>query len=240
MKAVEKRVREKLFDLQDKDYRNFQEKLCPNVDPDTIIGVRMPDLRKFGSEYAKDPESRRFMKELPHRYYDENNLHGILLEKIRDYEERIAETDRFLPYVDNWATCDMISPGNFSGHREKLINEIRRWVRDSKTYTVRFGIRLLMSLYLEDAFKPEYLEVVAKVKSDEYYVNMMKAWFFATALAKQNTAALPYLEKNRLDEWTHNKTIQKAVESYRITEEQKIYLKSLKRNNSSLHSTKNK
>lgn len=221
-------LREKLFALQDLKYREFNSKLMPTVDPETVIGVRTPDLRKLAKEFAKTPEAVEFMKCLPHEYYEENNVHGFIIETIKDYDEAIAQLEIFLPYIDNWATCDLISPKVFKKHLPELLEKIKEWTKSGETYTVRFGIEMLMSHYLDAEFKAEYLEIPALVKSDEYYVNMMIAWYFATALAKQYDAALPYIENARLDKWTHNKAIQKAVESYRITAEQKAYLKTLK------------
>ena len=221
-------LREKLFALQDLKYREFNSKLMPTVDPETVIGVRTPDLRKLSKEFAKTPQAVEFMKCLPHEYYEENNVHGFIIETIKDYDEAIAQLEIFLPYIDNWATCDLISPKVFKKHLPELLEKIKEWTKSGKTYTVRFGIEMLMSHYLDAEFKAEYLEIPASVKSDEYYVNMMIAWYFATALAKQYDAALPYIENARLDKWTHNKAIQKAVESYRITAEQKAYLKTLK------------
>lgn len=221
-------LREKLFALQDLKYREFNSKLMPTVDPETVIGVRTPDLRKLVKEFAKTPQAVEFMKCLPHEYYEENNVHGFIIETIKDYDEAIAQLEIFLPYIDNWATCDLISPKVFKKHLPELLEKIKEWTKSGETYTVRFGIEMLMSHYLDAEFKAEYLEIPASVKSDEYYVNMMIAWYFATALAKQYDAALPYIENARLDKWTHNKAIQKAVESYRITSEQKAYLKTLK------------
>jgi len=221
-------IREGLFSLQDVEYRAFQAKLMPTVDPEKIIGARMPELRKFAREVKGTEEATRFLQQLPHEYYDENNLHGLLVSFIKDPELCIAELDRFLPYVDNWATCDMTSPAVFRKHPAGLLPKVREWMASGHTYTVRFGIKTLMNDYLDDAFSPEYPEWVAAVESEEYYVRMMIAWYFATALAKQPEAVLPYLENRRLEPWTHNKTIQKARESYRISPEMKTYLSRLK------------
>ena len=217
-----------LFELQDKGYREFQSKLVPTIPKETIIGVRTPDMRKLAKAYAKDPESAEFLKQLPHRYYDENMLHGMLVAEIKDYDTCVKETEKFLPYVDNWAVCDIFSPKVFQKHKEALIDKIREWSASEATYTCRFGIEMLMTYFLDADFRPEYLEIPAAVHSEEYYVRMMIAWFYATALAKQWDAAISYIEGKRLDPWTHNKTIQKARESYRITPEQKEYLKTLK------------
>ena len=217
-----------LFELRDEEYAKFQAKLTPSVDPKLFIGVRVPDVRKLAKELKNDPGVEVFLQELPHKYYDENMLHGLLISEIKDFDIAIKETDRFLPYVDNWAVCDIMSPKVFKKHKTELIECIRKWAKSKKTYTIRFGIEMLMSHYLDDDFKAEYLDIPARIRSDEYYVNMMIAWFFATALTKQWDSAIQYVENVRLDKWTHNKTIQKAVESCRITDEQKSYLRTLK------------
>lgn len=225
-------IQEKLFALQDLNYRQFQAKLMPTVDLEQIIGVRMPALRKLAKELKGTAEAEAFLAALPHRYYDENNLHGLLLCARSSYEETVAGLEDFLPHVDNWATCDLLSPRAFRSHPPQLPEQIRRWLGSGDTYTVRFGLDMLMSFYLDECFRPEYLDWAAEVKSEEYYVRMMVAWYFATALAKQYDAALPYLTSRRLEQWTHNKTIQKAVESYRITPEQKDALRALRWKNS--------
>lgn len=224
----EKEIEKRLFALSDEKYAAFQAKLTPNVAPELFIGVRVPEVRKLAKELKKDAVAEVFLGVLPHKYYDENMLHGLLISEIKDYDEVIRQIDRFLPFVDNWAVCDTMSPKVFKKHKTELINKIKTWAEAKETYAVRFGIEMLQSHFLDDDFKPEYLEIPAAVKSEEYYVNMMVAWFFATALAKQWDSTVPYIEKNRLAVWTHNKTIQKAVESYRITEEQKAYLRTLK------------
>lgn len=228
MEDINSYIKSRLFQLQDIKYKEFHCRLMPTVNPDTVIGVRTPDLRKLSKEIAKLPEKEAFLHRLPHDYYEENNLHGFLISQMKDYDACMSELQPFLPYVNNWATCDLMSPKIFAKHLPELLEEIRIWIQSEHTYTVRFGIGMLMSFYLDEAFLTEYADMVAEVRSEEYYVNMMIAWYFATALAKQYDAVLPYLEEKRLDKWTHNKTIQKAVESYRITEEQKAYLKSLK------------
>ena len=225
-----KTITELLFDLRDEEYAAFQAKLTPSVDKELFIGVRVPEVRKLAKKLKNEPTASEFLHELPHKYYDENMLHGLLVSEIMDYEKAVEETDRFLPFVDNWAVCDIMSPKVFKKHKTELLEKIREWTCSEETYTIRFGIEMLMSHFLDEDFKPEYLEIVAAVKSDKYYVNMMIAWFFATALAKQWENTVPYIENKRLDKWTHNKTIQKAVESYRITDEQKKYLKNLKNN----------
>lgn len=222
------KVQEMLFQLQDKKYRDFHSKLIPTIPPETIIGIRMPSMRKLAKEYGKDPESMEFLKQLPHTYYDENLLHALLVADIGDYDACVEEVERFLPYVDNWAVCDGFSPKVFRKNRDRLIEKVREWSASERPYTCRFGMGMLMTHYLDEDFRPEYLEIPAAVHSDEYYVNMMVAWFYATALAKQWDATIGYIEGKRLDPWTHNKTIQKARESYRITPEQKEYLKTLK------------
>ena len=224
MEAIEKL----LFELRDEEYAQFQAKLTPSVDPELFIGVRVPEVRKLAKQLKNDPMVDAFLKELPHKYYDENMLHGLLISEIKDYDKAVEETDIFLPYVDNWAVCDIMSPKVFKKHKTELIEKIREWSGSGETYTIRFGIEMLMSHYLDDDFRAEYLEIPAAIRSEEYYVNMMIAWFFATALAKQWDSTIPYVENNRLDKWTHNKTIQKAIESYRITDEQKAYLRTLK------------
>ena len=222
-------IQKKLFELQDKEYAEFQSKLTPVIPRDAFIGGRVPEVRKLAKSYSKDPECQEFLKELPHQYYDENMLHGLVLSEMKDYDDCIRAVDLFLPYVDNWAVCDIMSPKVFKKHKEQLLEKIREWAASDLVYTCRFGLEMLMSHFLDEDYAPEYLEIPAGVRSEEYYVNMMIAWFFATALAKQWDTTIPYIEGNRLDTWVHNKTIQKARESYRITEEQKEYLKGLKR-----------
>lgn len=228
MSNIEAEVRRRLFELQDLKYKEFASKLMPTVNPETVIGVRTPALRKLAREFAQRPEAGEFLKILPHGYYEENNLHGFLIETIKDYAAALAAVDEFLPYIDNWATCDLISPKIFKNHLPELYEKIKVWLLSDQTYTVRFGIGMLMSFYLDDAFRPEILELVAAIRSEEYYINMMIAWHFATALAKQYEAAVPYIQEQRLEKWTHNKAIQKAVESYRISDEAKAYLRTLK------------
>ncbi|MCD8217833.1 MAG: DNA alkylation repair protein [Clostridiales bacterium] len=222
-------IQEQLFLLQDTQYRDFQVKLMPTVSTDTVIGVRTPALRAMAKKLAKTEEAQEFLKETPHAYFEENQLHAFLIAGEKDFEICMEELEQFLPYIDNWATCDQISPGVFRKHREELLPYIDRWISSGHTYTVRFAIGMLMQHFLDEAFEATYAERVAAVRSEEYYVNMMIAWYFATALAKQYEAVLPFLEEGRLERWTHNKTIQKAVENYRITPEQKVYLKTLRR-----------
>lgn len=218
-------IQKHLFELQDMAYRDFHSRLMPGIDKETIIGIRVPVLRKYAKSIAGTELAEKFIKELPHCYYEENNLHMMLITRIKDYDRCLLEIERFLPYIDNWATCDFPAPKCFENHKEDLLPVIKRWIASSETYTIRYGIGMLMRLYLDTDFDPEYVRIVAEVKSDEYYVNMMIAWYMATALAKQWDAVIPYIEEHRMPDWVHRKTIQKAVESYRITDEQKRYLK---------------
>ena len=226
---ISEEIREELFRLQDKKYRDFQSKLIPTVDPATVIGVRTPELRRLAKQYVKREDVGDFLSAAPHAYFDENQLHAFLVSEMKDFDRCLDEVDRFLPFVDNWATCDQMSPKVFRKHRQALLPSVRRWIACGETYTVRFGIGMLMEHFLGEDFDPAYPALVAAVRSEEYYVRMMIAWYFATALAKQYDAAVPYIENVRLDTWTHNKTIQKAIESDRISAEQKAYLRTLKR-----------
>ena len=222
-------IRNRLFEIKDDEYKVFQLNLMPGVEPDTVLGVRTPLLRKFSKEVFKSKDYDDFLNDFPHKYYDEMNLHGFVLCEIKDYDKVVGELDKFLPYVNNWATCDLLNPKKaFAKNLDRLIIDIKRWIASEDTYTIRFGIEMLMSYFLDENFLPEYNDIVASVRSEEYYVNMMKAWYFATALAKQYDATISVIENRTLDEWTHRKSIQKARESYRITAEQKEYLKSLK------------
>ena len=221
-------LQKSLFELQDLKYRDFHAKLLPGIEKEKIIGIRTPILRKFAREFAKTQDAQEFLQELPHQYYEENNLHLMLVTQIRDYEKCLEEVTRFLPYIDNWATCDLPLPKCFEKHKDELIMDVKLWIASKDTYTIRYGIGVLLRLYLDEGFKDEYPKLVAGVVSDEYYVNMMIAWYFATALAKQWDAVIGYLEKRKLPEWVHRKTIQKAIESYRITKEQKEHLKELR------------
>lgn len=222
-------ITEELFALQDVAYADFQAKLTPNIPRELFIGVRVPVARKLAKKLSQKPEAASFLSDLPHTYYDENILHSLLLSEMKDYDACIAAVDAFLPYVDNWAVCDILSPKIFKKHKTALLEKIKEWSASKKTYTCRFGIEMLLSHFLDEDFKPAYLEIPASVHREEYYVRMMMAWFFATALAKQWDATITYIEEHRLDPWTHNKTIQKARESGRITPKQKEYLKTLKR-----------
>lgn len=218
-----------LFSLQDTAYRDFQKKLIPDISEDYIIGVRVPELRSYAKAIFKTPAAEEFLSSLPHTYYDENCLHSLLISLEKDHDRCVSLLDAFLPYVDNWATCDIISPKAFKNKGEMLLTAVDRWISSSHLYTVRFAIGVLMSHFLEENFSLKHMEIVADMRSDEYYLNMMRAWYFATALAKQYEYAVTFLEQGRLDQWTHNKTIQKAVESYRITDEKKTYLRTLRK-----------
>ena len=221
-------IQKRLFQMQDLPYRDFQSRLIPTVDPETVIGIRTPALRAYAKELAKQPETEAFLRTLPHRYFDENQLHAFLLSELRDYETCLRAVDAFLPCVDNWATCDQMSPRVFGRHKAELLGEIRRWLEASHPYTVRFALRMLMQHYLDADFAPAYPELAARLTSEEYYVRMMVAWYFATALAKQYEAVLPYLTEQRLDPWTHNKAIQKAIESDRVSPAHKQVLRQLR------------
>lgn len=213
--------------LSDEKYAAFQRKLIPTVAAEQIIGVRTPQLRALAKAMVKSGESEALVRTLPHRYFEENQLHAFILSAEKDFDECIREVDRFLPYVDNWATCDQLSPLCFAKNTKSLLPWVIRWMKSEREYTVRFGIGMLMRHFLDEGFEPEFLDMVAAIRRDEYYIRMMQAWYFATALAKQYSATVPYIEQCRLPQWTHNKTIQKAVESYRISDEQKAYLKTL-------------
>ncbi len=221
-------LQEELFKLQDTAYRDFHSGLMPGVDKETVIGIRMPVLRVFSKEFSKTEDAKLFINELPHKYYEENNLHMLLIGQLKDYDKCIEEIERFLPYINNWATCDFPVPKCFNKNKEDIIAKARKWIKSDRTYTIRYGIGVMMRLFLDEDFKEEYIQLVASVKSEEYYVNMMIAWYMATALAKQWDSAVPYIQEHRLSEWVHRKSIQKAVESYRITPEQKDYLRGLR------------
>ncbi|SCY60143.1 DNA alkylation repair protein [Butyrivibrio sp. INlla14] len=221
-------LHKKLYELQDLKYRDMQIKIIPNIDPESVIGVRTPELKTMAKEMLKAGDYMAFLGNLPHKYFEENQLHAFIISGIKDMDVCMEELEKFLPYVDNWATCDQMSPKIFKKHREILLKHVKEWISSGKTYSVRFGVGMLMEHFLDEDYDPKYPEMVAKLRSKEYYVNMMIAWYFATALAKQYESILPFIEGKRLDDWTHNKAIQKCVESSRITEEQKTYLKSLK------------
>ena len=219
----------KLYKLQDKEYRDFQIKLIPNINSNTIIGIRTKELKKYAKELVKDNKYISFISDLPHKYFEENQLHAFIISEIKDYDKCIEYINKFLPYINNWATCDQMSPKIFKKYTNKLLDQVNIWIKSNKTYTIRYSILILMKYYLDDNFKKEYLEKVCNIESEEYYVNMMRAWYYATALAKQYKDTIVYIENNKLDTWTHNKTIQKARESYRIDKDKKEYLKGLKR-----------
>lgn len=221
-------IRERLFELQDEKYRDFQQGLIPTVERKEFIGIRTPALRKLAKELYKAGDLDEFFNDLPHKYFDENQLHAFAISEIKDFDECMKALEEFLPFVDNWATCDQMSPKVFKKNKKELFLHIKKWLGSDHTYTVRFGIGMLMQHFLDEDFDLSYPEMVAEIRSDEYYINMMIAWYFATALAKQYESILPFIEEKRLSPWTHNKAIQKSVESYRITDEQKTYLRRLK------------
>ena len=221
-------IKEKLFELQDIKYRDFQAKLVPNINSNMIIGVRTPNIRALAKKMIKEDNYKSFLEELPHTYYEENLLHFFIVSLIKDFNECIKETEKFLPYVDCWPVSDQATPISFKKNHDKLLPYIKKWIKSKHIYTARFGIRMLMNEFLDDDFKEEYLLLIASIKSDDYYLKMMIAWFFATSIAKQYDKTIIYLENKMLDKWIHNKTIQKAIESYRITNSQKEYLKKLK------------
>lgn len=221
-------IRNELFKMQDTAYRDFNSKLIPTVDKSLFIGVRTPELRKYAKQLAKREDIEEFLHSLPHKYFDENQLHAFIVSEIKDFKSCVDKVNEFLPYVDNWATCDQLSPKVFKKYHKELINYIEIWLKSDKVYTVRFGIGMLMEHFLDEDFDIIYPDTVSNIRSDEYYVNMMIAWYFATALVKRYESVLPFIENRRLDIWTHNKAIQKAVESYRISTERKTYLKELK------------
>ncbi len=221
-------IRNELFKMQDIAYRDFNSKLIPTVDKSLFIGVRTPELRKYAKQLAKREDIEEFLHSLPHKYFDENQLHAFIVSEIKDFKSCVDKVNEFLPYVDNWATCDQLSPKVFKKNHKELVAYIKEWLESDKVYTLRFGIGMLMEHFLDEDFDISYLETVSNIRSDEYYVNMMIAWYFATALVKRYESVLPFIEKRSLDIWTHNKAIQKAVESLRISDEKKEYLKSLK------------
>ena len=225
---TEKEIVSELLRLRDAEYAQMQKKIIPTVDEARIIGVRTPALRALAKDLYGSQEADGFLKRLPHPYFDEDQLHAFVISLERDFEKCMNLVEAFLPYIDNWATCDQLSPKAFRKEPDKLLAHIHEWIRSDRTYTVRFGVGMLMQHFLGDRFRMEYADMVARIRSDAYYINMMRAWYFATALAKQYDAVLPFLEERRLDDWTHNKAIQKSVESFRITAEQKDYLRTLK------------
>lgn len=221
-------VYEKLLACRDEEFGAFQRKLVPNISPDTIIGVRTPQMRKIAKEVFGTEEGDSFIKKLPHTYYEENMVHFFMISLIRDFEECFRAVEEFLPFVDCWPVSDQSTPKVFKKNHEKLIPAVTRWIASNHVYTARFGLRMLMNEYLGEDFKEEYLELAASKTGEDYYLKMMVAWFFATALAKRYEESVVYLEQCRLDPWVHKKTIQKAVESFRVSEEHKNYLRTLK------------
>jgi len=221
-------IQKELFAMQDIAYRDFQAKLIPNLADGSMIGVRTPALRKLAKQMANREEIGVFLETLPHTYFDENQLHAFIIAERKNFAQCMDELTCFLPFVDNWATCDQLSPKIFKKHRQELLPYIKEWIVSDKTYMVRFAVGMLMEHFLDEDFDTAYPEMVSKIRSEEYYINMMVAWYFATALAKQYEAVLPFIEEMRLDSWTHNKAIQKSIESNRITAEQKAYLRGLK------------
>lgn len=221
-----KNILDSLYALQDTVYRDFNSALIPNVPKDSFIGVRTPSLRKLAKDMIKSGLAKDFVGNLPHKFFEENQLHAFILSYLRDFDVVIRETERFLPYVDNWATCDQLSPGVFKSNKNELLNYVYKWIKSKHTYTVRFGVKVLMQYWLDDDFDEKYADIVANIKSDDYYVNMMRAWYFATGLAKQYERVLPYLQK--LDGWTRKRTIQKSLESFRVSDEHKQELRLLK------------
>ena len=222
------KIKNDLLLMQDKTYKDFHSKLMPTINPDSIIGIRVPVLRDYAKKLFKENSIESlnpFLKNLPHEFYEENNIHAFIIEKINNFDECIFYLEKFLPYIDNWATCDMLNPKIFKINCEKLLEKIYQWINSDSVYTVRFGIGMLMRYFLDEKFETKYLDLVASINSEEYYINMMRAWFFATALAKQYEQTFPYIKNYSLDKWTHNKSIQKANESFRITKEQKEELK---------------
>lgn len=219
-------IYERLKAQQDLEFREFQRRLVPKIDPDTILGVRTPQMKAIAKELFGTEEARRFLESLPHAYFEENLVHFFLIAKIRDFDECVEAVERFLPYIDCWPVCDQATPGTFRKNHDKLLPLVKKWIGSEHVYTARFGMRMLMNEFLGDDFKEEYLEWVAAKTGEDYYLKMMAAWYFATALAKQYDAAVVYIENRRLDPWTHHKAIQKAVESYRVPEAHKEHLKS--------------
>ena len=226
--VIKDTILKKLLEMGDDNYREFSSSLMPTIDKSRVIGIRIPLLRKYARSLV---DFDGFLDSLPHQYFEENNLHAFLIEREKDFDKCIKMLDAFLPYVDNWATCDSMKPKILKSEPEKLLTHIKTWIASKEVYRVRYAINLLMSFYLDENFDDSFLGLVSDVKSDEYYINMMRAWYFATALFKQYDKTVVYLENRLLDVWTHNKTIQKAVESYRISDEQKQYLKTLRRKN---------
>ncbi len=222
------KLTDRLIKIKDNKYKEFQSKLVPNISKDTILGIRTPEMRKIAKEVFKSEDKNKFLDSLPHKYYEENLIHFFVISLIKDFDECIKRVEEFLPYVDCWPVSDQATPKSFKNNHEKLLPYVKKWIKSKHIYTARFGIRMLMNEYLGDDFKEEYLKLIASIKTDDYYLKMMIAWYFATALAKRYNETIPYLENHSLDEWVHKKTIQKAIESYRVSEEHKKYLSTLK------------
>ena len=221
-------IYERLKEHRDSQYREFQSNFVPNIDRETIIGVRTPQMKAVAKDVFGTEEAETFLASLPHRYYEENLVHFFLIAKIKDFDACVGAVETFLPYIDCWPVCDQATPGVFRKNHDRLLPLIRKWIDSDHVYTERFGMRMLMNEFLGDDFKAEYLDWVASKTGEDYYLKMMAAWFFATALAKQYDAAVVYIEQRRLDPWTHKKAIQKAVESFRVSDEHKEYLKSFR------------
>lgn len=222
-------ITQKLFDMQDIKYRDFSSKLIPNISEESMIGVRLPHIKALAKELVKSGEYADFINILPHTYFEEYHLHSYIISEIKDFDIFVSEVEKLLPYIDNWSVCDSLRPKCFAKNKEKALVHIKKWVKSEEIYTQRFAIEMLMVHFLDEDFKTDYIDLVSKVEGDDYYLKMMVAWYFATALAKQYEATLPYIEKHIIkDIWTHNKTIQKALESYRVSDEKKAYLKCLK------------
>lgn len=226
---IDNNLIEKLFSFQDLEYRSFNSKLIPSVEKEKIIGIRTPVLRKFANEFSKTESAKEFLSSPEHTYFEENNLHAFLIETIKDFDDCIKALDEFLPYVDNWSTCDCMNPKALAMNKERLLSKINEWISSKHTYTVRFAIKMLMTHFLSDSYKDEYANIVAQIQSDDYYLNMMRAWYFATAICKNYDRAVLFLENNKLDVWTHNKAISKCCDSQRLSQSTKEYLKKLKR-----------
>ena len=227
MTKIEKEIRKQLQELKDEKYKSFNHSLIPGVD-DEFIGVRTPELKALAKKLSKEKDIQDFLDDLPHHVFEENQLHAFIINEIKDYTEAMNETEKFLPYVNNWATCDQLSPKAFKKDLKDLLKKCKKWIDSKETYTIRFGVGMLMRYFLDEEFDDAYPKLVAKIHSDEYYVKMMVAWYFATALAKQYDSVIGYLEDKKLDPWVHNKTISKAIESYRVSDEHKDYLKTLR------------
>lgn len=222
-------IREELFAMREPEYAEFQRRLIPNIPPATIVGVRVPKIRALAKRVSRTMEAEAFLDELPHKTFDENLLHGMLVAEMKDFDRCLEAVDRFLPFIDNWAVCDTLSPKVFKKGKERLLEKVRGWVSSEHEYTCRFGIGMLLTYFLDEDFETELLTIPASISSDAFYVRMMISWFFATALAKQWDATIPYITENRLAPWILNKTIQKAIESRRISDERKAFLREFKR-----------